>query len=63
MILPPVYESLEPGLDMGSLGSKNLYAREIAQRVTSKVQPESIILFYNAALHTRRLCQASSRPC
>ena len=31
---------------------KELPAGEITQRVTSKVQPGSIILFHNAALHT-----------
>lgn len=31
---------------------KELSASEITQRVTSRVQPGSIILFHNAALHT-----------
>ncbi|SHI07113.1 polysaccharide deacetylase family sporulation protein PdaB [Sporobacter termitidis DSM 10068] len=38
--------------DVDSLDWKNLSAGEITQRVTSKVQPGSIILFHNAALHT-----------
>ena len=35
-----------------SLDWKDLAASEIVQRVTSKVQPGSIVLFHNAALHT-----------
>ncbi len=35
-----------------SLYWKDLSASEITQRVTSKVQPGSIVLFHNAALHT-----------
>ena len=35
-----------------SLDWKDLEAGEIIQRVTSKVQPGSIVLFHNAALHT-----------
>lgn len=35
-----------------SLDWKELSAAEITQRVTSKVQPGSIVLFHNAALHT-----------
>ena len=35
-----------------SLDWKDLSAAEITQRVTSKVQPGSIVLFHNAALHT-----------
>ena len=31
---------------------KDLSASEITQRVTSKVQPGSIVLFHNAAKHT-----------
>jgi polysaccharide deacetylase family sporulation protein PdaB len=38
--------------DVDSLDWKNLTAPEIAQRVTSRVQPGSIVLFHNAALHT-----------
>lgn len=38
--------------DVDSLDWKNLSAGEITQRVTSKVQPGSIVLFHNAALHT-----------
>lgn len=37
---------------MDSLDWKDLAAGEITQRVTSKVQPGSIVLFHNAALHT-----------
>ena len=37
---------------MDSLDWKDLAAGEIIQRVTSKVQPGSIVLFHNAALHT-----------
>ncbi len=35
-----------------SLDWKDLSASEITRRVTSKVQPGSIVLFHNAALHT-----------
>ena len=35
-----------------SLDWKDLSAPDITQRVTSKVQPGSIVLFHNAALHT-----------
>ncbi len=38
--------------DVDSLDWKELSADEICQRVTSKVQPGSIVLFHNAALHT-----------
>lgn len=38
--------------DVDSLDWKELSAEEITRRVTSKVQPGSIILFHNAALHT-----------
>lgn len=38
--------------DVDSLDWKEISAGEITQRVTSKVQPGSIILFHNAALHT-----------
>ena len=38
--------------DVDSLDWKDLAAGEIIQRVTSKVQPGSIVLFHNAALHT-----------
>lgn len=37
---------------MDSLDWKDLSASEITRRVTSKVQPGSIVLFHNAALHT-----------
>ena len=35
-----------------SLDWKDLEAPEIVKRVTEKVQPGSIVLFHNAALHT-----------
>lgn len=35
-----------------SLDWKDLSASEITRRVTSKVQPGSIVLFHNAAKHT-----------
>ena len=38
--------------DVDSLDWKDLSAEEITRRVTSKVQPGSIVLFHNAALHT-----------
>ncbi len=38
--------------DVDSLDWKDLSAAEITKRVTSKVQPGSIVLFHNAALHT-----------
>lgn len=38
--------------DVDSLDWKDLSAADITQRVTSKVQPGSIVLFHNAALHT-----------
>ena len=38
--------------DVDSLDWKDLSAEEITKRVTSKVQPGSIVLFHNAALHT-----------
>ena len=38
--------------DVDSLDWKEISAEEITQRVTSKVQPGSIVLFHNAALHT-----------
>ena len=38
--------------DVDSLDWKDLPASEIVQRVTGKVQPGSIVLFHNAALHT-----------
>lgn len=38
--------------DVDSLDWKNLSPGEIKERVLSKVQPGSIILFHNAALHT-----------
>lgn len=48
----PLSQRLEPVWDVDSLDWKDLSASEITQRVTSKVQPGSIILFHNAALHT-----------
>ena len=44
--------SLEAAASGDSLDWKEISASEITQRVTSKVQPGSIILFHNAALHT-----------
>lgn len=38
--------------DVDSLDWKEISAAEITQRVTSKVQPGSIVLFHNAGLHT-----------
>lgn len=38
--------------DVDSLDWKDLSATEITKRVTSKVQPGSIVLFHNAAKHT-----------
>ena len=38
--------------DVDSLDWKKIPAEEIVQRVTGKVQPGSIVLFHNAALHT-----------
>ena len=38
--------------DSDSLDWKEIPAEEIVQRVTGKVQPGSIVLFHNAALHT-----------
>lgn len=38
--------------DVDSLDWKNLSPAEISQRVLTRVQPGSIILFHNAALHT-----------
>ena len=38
--------------DVDSLDWKELSAPEITRRVTQKVQPGSIVLFHNAALHT-----------
>ncbi len=38
--------------DVDSLDWKDLGAEEITKRVVSKVQPGSIVLFHNAALHT-----------
>ena len=43
---------LEPVWERDSLDWKDLSAGEITQRVTTKVQPGSIVLFHNAALHT-----------
>ena len=38
--------------DVDSLDWKEISSAEITQRVTTKVQPGSIVLFHNAALHT-----------
>ena len=43
---------LEPVWERDSLDWKDLSAEEITQRVVSRVQPGSIVLFHNAALHT-----------
>ena len=48
--MPP--QGLEAVWDGDSLDWKDLPASEIVQRVTGKVQPGSIVLFHNAALHT-----------
>ena len=45
-------QRLECVWDGDSLDWKDISAGEITQRVTSKVQPGSIVLFHNAALHT-----------
>ena len=47
---PP--QRLEAVWDGDSLDWKELSAGEITERVTSRVQPGSIVLFHNAALHT-----------
>lgn len=47
-----VHQRLEPLASGDSLDWKDLSAEEITKRVTSKVQPGSIVLFHNAALHT-----------
>lgn len=39
-------------MSVDSLDWKEISASEITQRVTSKVQPGSIVLFHNAAKHT-----------
>lgn len=46
------FQLLEAVASEDSLDWKELSASEITQRVTSKVQPGSIVLFHNAALHT-----------
>lgn len=43
---------LEAAANGDSLDWKEIPASEIIQRVTSKVQPGSIVLFHNAAIHT-----------
>ena len=45
-------QSLEAVWDGDSLDWKEISASEISERVTSRVQPGSIVLFHNAALHT-----------
>ena len=45
-------ERLEGVTDGDSLDWKEIPASEITKRVTEKVQPGSIVLFHNAALHT-----------
>ena len=51
-VRPPAARGLEPLASGDSLDWKDLSAEEITGRVTSKVQPGSIVLFHNAALHT-----------
>ena len=48
----PQHVGLEAVRDGDSLDWKEIPAEEIVQRVTGKVQPGSIVLFHNAALHT-----------
>ena len=48
----PAGERLEGVTDGDSLDWKEIPALEITKRVTEKVQPGSIVLFHNAALHT-----------
>lgn len=43
---------LEPPSYVDSLDWKDLSAADITKRVTSKIQPGSIVLFHNAAKHT-----------
>lgn len=43
---------LEPTSHADSLDWMEISASEIIERVTSRVQPGSIVLFHNAALHT-----------
>ena len=50
--LSVAFQWLESVWDVDSLDWQELSADEITRRVTSKVQPGSIILFHNAALHT-----------
>ena len=45
-------QRVEAVWDGDSLDWKEISAQEIVQRVTGKVQPGSIVLFHNAALHT-----------
>lgn len=45
-------QRLEAVAERDSLDWKEIPASEIIQRVTSKVQPGSIVLFHNAAIHT-----------
>ena len=51
-ILFPAFPSFPPAANGDSLDWKDLSAPEITKRVTEKVQPGSIVLFHNAALHT-----------
>ena len=46
------FRAIEAVWDVDSLDWKEIPASEITQRVTSKVQPGSIVLFHNAAKHT-----------
>ena len=45
-------QRFEAVCDVDSLDCKEIFAEEITHRVTSKVQPGSIVLFHNAAVHT-----------
>ena len=49
---PPSPQGLSSVSSRDSLDWKDLSAAEITQRVTSKVQSGSIVLFHNAAKHT-----------
>ena len=47
-----IRRALESVWEGDSLDWKELEAPEIVERVTKRVQPGSIVLFHNAALHT-----------
>ena len=46
------FRAIEAVWDVDSLDWKEIPASEITQRVTSRVQPGSIVLFHNAAKNT-----------